>query len=78
MGAQVIYTLGLRNLGELYLAPRTLYEFRERLYRYTVEHPGQDDLIPARARVSGFLGVPRHILEPNRVGLSLVKNCKQF
>ncbi|MEW6174004.1 MAG: transposase [Bacillota bacterium] len=42
---QVNYALGLRTLGELYLAPRTLYEFRERVYRYTIENPGKDDLI---------------------------------
>jgi hypothetical protein len=42
---QIIYALGLRNLGEMYLAPRTLYEFRSRLYRYTLEHPDQESLI---------------------------------
>ncbi|MCL6559957.1 MAG: transposase [Firmicutes bacterium] len=42
---QVNYALGLRTLGELYLAPRTLYEFRERVYRYTIENRGKDDLI---------------------------------
>ncbi|MHB1627895.1 MAG: hypothetical protein ACYCVB_05905, partial [Bacilli bacterium] len=42
---QIHYALGLRNLGELYLAPRTLYEFRERVYRYTTDNAGKDDLI---------------------------------
>ena len=42
---QVNYALGLRTLGELYLAPRTLYEFRERVYRHAVEHPEESDLI---------------------------------
>lgn len=42
---QIMYALGLRNLGDLYLAPRTLYEFRERIYRYTFENPGKEDLI---------------------------------
>ncbi len=42
---QIIYALGLRNLGEMYLAPRTLYEFRSRLYGYTLEHPDQENLI---------------------------------
>jgi hypothetical protein len=42
---QVMYAVGLRNLGELYLAERTLYEFRRRVYRYTIENPGKDDLI---------------------------------
>jgi tetratricopeptide (TPR) repeat protein len=42
---QVMYAVGLRNLGELYLAERTLYEFRRRVYRYTVENPNKNDLI---------------------------------
>jgi hypothetical protein len=42
---QVMYAVGLRNLGELYLAERTLYEFRRRVYRYTVENPDKKDLI---------------------------------
>lgn len=33
------------NLGELYLTERTLYEFRRRVYRYTVENPDKEDLI---------------------------------
>lgn len=41
----VNYALGQRTLGELYLGDRTLYQFRERVYRYTLEHPGEDDLI---------------------------------
>jgi len=42
---QIIYALGLRNLGEQYLAPRTLYEFRERVCDYTVANPQEEDLI---------------------------------
>ncbi|MDH7579155.1 MAG: transposase, partial [Bacillota bacterium] len=42
---QIMYALGLRNLGEQYLAPRTLYEFRERVYNYTVANPQEEDLI---------------------------------
>ncbi|ABZ83429.1 conserved hypothetical protein [Heliomicrobium modesticaldum Ice1] len=42
---QVMYALGIRNLGEVYLAERTLYEFRRRLYEYTISHPEQEDLI---------------------------------
>jgi len=42
---QIMYAVGLRNLGELYLAERTLYEFRRRVYRYTVENSDKDDLI---------------------------------
>jgi len=39
-----MYAFGLRNLGEMYLAPRTLYEFRERVYRYTAKNPEKEDL----------------------------------
>ena len=42
---QIMYAVGLRNLGELYLAERTLYEFRRRVYRYTIENPDKEDLI---------------------------------
>ncbi len=42
---QIMYAVGLRNLGELYLSERTIYEFRRRVYRYTVENPDKNDLI---------------------------------
>lgn len=42
---QISYALGLRTLGERYFAPRTLYEFRARLYNYSLEHPEEADLI---------------------------------
>jgi hypothetical protein len=35
---QVNYALGIRNLGEIYLAERTLYEFRERVYKHILEY----------------------------------------
>jgi len=41
----VNYAVGIRTLGEINLAERTLYEFRSRVYQYTREHPGEDDLI---------------------------------
>lgn len=41
----VNYAVGIRILGELNLVERTLYEFRSRVYRYTREHPGEDDLV---------------------------------
>jgi len=41
----VSYALGVRNLGDKNLAERTLYYFRERVYKYTLEHPEEDDLI---------------------------------
>lgn len=42
---QISFALGLRTLGERYFAPRTLYEFRSRLYNYSLEHPNEADLI---------------------------------
>lgn len=42
---QIMYAVGLRNLGELYLSERTIYEFRRRVYHYTVENPDKNDLI---------------------------------
>ena len=42
---QVNYAIGIRTLGELNLAERTLYYFRERIYQYSIEHPGEEDLL---------------------------------
>jgi hypothetical protein len=42
---QVNYAVGILTLGELPLAERTFYEFRERVFKYTLEHPGEADLI---------------------------------
>lgn len=42
---QILYALGIRNLGEVYIAERTIYEFRERFYSYILEHPDQEDLL---------------------------------
>ncbi|MDD2498829.1 MAG: transposase [Desulfitobacteriaceae bacterium] len=45
---QISYALGLRTLGERYFAPRTLYEFRARLYNYSLEYPEEADPIFAQ------------------------------
>lgn len=42
---QIMYALGMRNLGERYLADRTFYNFRRRVYQHTIEHPEEEDLI---------------------------------
>lgn len=42
---QIAYALGQRNLGELYICERTIYDFRHRLYEYTIQHPEEEDLI---------------------------------
>lgn len=41
----VNYAVGIRTLGEMNLAERTLYYFRERVYQYCLENPGMDDLL---------------------------------
>jgi hypothetical protein len=41
----VNYAIGIRTLGELNLAERTLYNFRSRLYKYITEHPTEEDII---------------------------------
>jgi len=42
---QVAYAIGLRDLGEEYIAARTLYDFRERVYRHALLHGSDGDLI---------------------------------
>ncbi|WP_373657693.1 hypothetical protein SPACI_023980 [Sporomusa acidovorans DSM 3132] len=42
---QVMYAIGLRNLGEEYVAPRTLYDFRSRVHRHMLDNPESGDLI---------------------------------
>lgn len=43
--SQVDYAVGIRHVGGLNLSERTFYEFRHRVYQYTVKHPGEEDLI---------------------------------
>jgi len=42
---QISYALGIKNVGEINLAPGTLYEFRRRLYEYAAKNPEDGDLI---------------------------------
>ena len=42
---QISYAVGLRNIGERYFARRTFYEFRARLYQFTLDHPKEGDVI---------------------------------
>jgi len=42
---QVMYAIGLRNIGEEYVATRTLYDFRARVYSYMLENGATGDLI---------------------------------
>ncbi|MFA7206885.1 MAG: transposase [Saccharofermentanales bacterium] len=42
---QINYAVGIRSLGELNLAERTLNYFRERIYQYSIENPESCDLL---------------------------------
>ena len=55
---QVNYDVGIITLGELPLAPRKFYEFRERVFRYTLKHPCKADLVfkQFEALFAHFLG----------------------
>jgi len=41
----VNYAVGIKTLGEMNLAERTLYYFRERVYQYCFDNPGGEDLL---------------------------------
>ena len=43
--SQVSYALGIRTVGGLNMAERTLYYFRERVYRYCMENPDAEDIL---------------------------------
>ena len=42
---QIIYALGGQDAGDISFAPSTLYEFRRRVYRYTIQNPDKENLI---------------------------------
>lgn len=54
----VNYAVGIRTLGELNLAERTVYYFRERIYQYSIDHPGEEDMLfqPFLQLTEGFAG----------------------
>lgn len=41
----VNYAVGIKILGEKHFSERTLYYFRERVYQYSIDNPGEDDLL---------------------------------
>lgn len=41
----VNYAVGIRSLGEVNLAERTLYYFRRRIYEYSISNPGETDIL---------------------------------
>ena len=42
---QFLHALGINNIGEIVFAERTFYDFRNRVYSWTIEHPDQEDFI---------------------------------
>jgi hypothetical protein len=63
---QINYAVGIRSLGELNLAERTLDYFRERIYQYGIENPEACDLL-----FEQFINL-LHIFTEN-TGVSLVE-----
>jgi len=41
----VNYAVGIRTLGDVHLAERTLYYFRERIYNYCLQNPEKEDIL---------------------------------
>ena len=41
----VNYAVGNRSIGENPMSDRTLYNFRSRVYQYSIENPGDDDIL---------------------------------
>ena len=54
----VNYAVGVRTLGEINFAEKTLYDFRSRVYRHTITDPEQEDLILAE-----FLNLAKGFLQ---------------
>ena len=76
----VNYATGQRTLGETNLAERTLYYFRERVYRYCRENPGEDDLLFGQfiRLLHGFAGKAGIALGEQRVDTTLfMSNIKK-
>lgn len=61
----VNYAVGIRTLGELNLAEKTLYNFRSRIYTHLVQHPEQEDLIFGQ-----FLTLTRKFAEKSGISMS--------
>lgn len=62
----VTYAIGIRTLGEINLAERTLYEFRNRVYQYLVNHPHEEDLIFGQ-----FLNLTRKFAQTAGISLEI-------
>lgn len=77
---QIAYALGQRNLGELYICERTLYDFRHRLYEYTIQHPEEEDLICRQFQclVDHFIALTKSKTEEQRMdSTAIMPNIKR-
>ena len=64
----VNYAVGIRTLGEINLAEKTLYNFRSRIYQYLVKNPDKEDLIFGQ-----FLNLTKEFAK--KAGISMEVQC---
>jgi len=71
---QVQYALGIRNIGEVYLGERTLYNFRERVVSYSKEYPEKEALPFQQFEIltQNFLGVAGLKTDELRIDSTLI------
>lgn len=62
----VNYAVGIRVLGELNLAEKTLYDFRTRIYQYLIQYSEQEDLI-----FNQFLNLTRVFIEKANISTDI-------
>jgi hypothetical protein len=77
---QINYAVGIRSLGELNLAERTLYYFRQRIYEYYIDNPESGDLLFEQfiKLLHGFAGEAGVSLEEQRTDTTMfMSNIKK-
>jgi hypothetical protein len=76
----VNYAVGIRTLGEMNMAERTLYYFRERVYHHCFDNPGEEELLfgPFLALLRNFASIAGISLEEQRTDTTLfMSNIKK-
>lgn len=73
---QVNYAVGIRVLGEMNLAPRTLYYFRERIYTYCLNNPSGEELLFSQFNdlLQNFIKLSGISMEEQRTDTTLFKS----
>ena len=71
---QVMHALGINNIGEISLAPRTIYDFRERVFNYIKAHPDQEDILfqQFESLTDNFIQVPGLKTDQQRIDSTLI------